>query len=350
MDNMTEKRTDIVGLILLLWEYRKLLIRNSLIAFVLAVIIAFSIPKLYTSDTLIAPEFSSENSILGGLSSIASIAGVDFGGLSDEEAIYPDLYPAIVTSTPFLVDMLKLEVETQDKELKTDLYDYLLNHQNSPWWSEGINAVKNLFKDKNKGMDSDLRELAPTEYTREQTLFLKELEDLFVVTLGKTTSIMTVSATMQDPLIAATVSQAMAEKLQYYVDNYRTKKYRDNVAYLENLSKESLATYKQNQEAYSSYVDANQNPFLESVKTRRDELENELQLSYSIYQQVVQQLEAAKAKLQEKKPISAIIQPALIPVKASSPKKMIMAATFVFMAFFGTGLWLILKDKFKRSV
>jgi uncharacterized protein involved in exopolysaccharide biosynthesis len=39
------------------------------------------------------------------------------------------------------------------------------------------------------------------------------------------------------------------------------------------------------------------------------------------------------------------MQPAIVPVKASSPKKMMMGLLFVFLAFFGTVAWFIIKDR-----
>ena len=55
---MNTKNIDIFGLFLLLWKKKKLIIRNCSIAFVCAVVVAFSIPKNYTAEVLIAPELS----------------------------------------------------------------------------------------------------------------------------------------------------------------------------------------------------------------------------------------------------------------------------------------------------
>ena len=58
MDN-TRKEIDIVGLVLLLWNHRKRIVINCFIGGVLSIIIAFSIPKQYTSTVILAPETSS---------------------------------------------------------------------------------------------------------------------------------------------------------------------------------------------------------------------------------------------------------------------------------------------------
>ena len=40
-----------------------------------------------------------------------------------------------------------------------------------------------------------------------------------------------------------------------------------------------------------------------------------------------------------------MMQPAIMPIKASSPKKMMIGLLYVFLAFFGTTAWIIVKDR-----
>lgn len=344
MSTAQNNDTDIISICILLWNKKKLIIRNCAIAFVLAVVVAFSIPKEYTSEISVAPELYVSESGLGSLTAMAQMVGVDMGESLAKEAIYPDLYPEIVSSTPFLVDLLSLQVETKDGEIKTDMYDYLMHHQKEPWWSMLVKGAKDLFKGKSEGEDVDIREANSMQFTREQILLLESFASMLDVKMSKTTSLMTVSATMQDPLVAAIVAQAIAEKLQLYVDKYHTAKERENVAYLENLYKESMEKYKAVQKEYISYTDSHLNPLLASVKVKQSDLENEMQLAYSISTQVFQQLETANARLQEKKPIMIVVQPATVPFKASSPKKLLMVFIYVFFAFFFTSAWIIVRN------
>lgn len=336
------KEIDIAGLLVLLWKRKKRIIYNCSIAFVFATIIAFSLPKEYTAEVTIAPELSSGENNLGNLGSLAQMAGVNLGGMSDNEALHPDLYPIIVSSTPFLTDLLELKVKSQDGSIDTTLYDYLLHHCEAPWW----NGVISFFKSGGDGEGvRNLLNVPETELTQDEQLLLDGLGKQLGVTIEPKDGLITVQATMQDPLIAATVAQAITEKLQVYVDTYRTAKERNNVAYFENLYKESSEKYKQAQQRYAQYADSHQDAFLASVRNELTNLENELQLTYSIHTQVAQQLEAAKAKLQEKKPIFAVLQPATTPFMASAPKKKMIVIMYVFFALFATMAWIILKDR-----
>lgn len=342
----TKKPLDFVTLLMLLWSKRKRIAINCAIAFALACVIVFSIPKEYTSEVTIAPELNlSEGGLSGGLSSLAEMAGINMSALSDNEAIYPELYPEIVASYPFLTDLLNLQVTTKDGEVTTDLYDYLTKHQRMPWWASIMKSIMRPLKKADKPAVGDLRQAESKQLSREQILMLEGFSKSLSVTLDKKTSLITVSATMQDPLVAATVAESLSDKLQKYIDQYHTAKQRDNVAFLQQMKAEAKEKYQQAMADYATYTDAHYNAFLESVKAEQTRLENEMEMAYQVYGQVNTQLESAQAKLQERKPICVVIQPAVVPFKASSPKKIMTAVLFVFLAFFGTTAWILVRQE-----
>ena len=196
------KEIDIVGLILLLWGKRKRIIVNCFIGGVFSIIIAFSIPKEYTSTVVMAPEFSSGSSVSGSLSALASMAGVNLGMSGSEDALYPELYPQIVSSTPFLCDMMSLQVETKDGEICTTLYDYLVKHKKKAWWSRIISAPIKALKQVFVPVVIDT--IMPTNgadmnLTRKQYLTMKSLDDKIAVSVDKGNSVITLHVTMQDP-------------------------------------------------------------------------------------------------------------------------------------------------------
>jgi uncharacterized protein involved in exopolysaccharide biosynthesis len=58
-----------------------------------------------------------------------------------------------------------------------------------------------------------------------------------------------------------------------------------------------------------------------------------MQLKYHIYQQVVEQLQLAKAKVQERTPAFTIIESASVPIKHSSRPKVFTLAIWMFLGF-----------------
>jgi uncharacterized protein involved in exopolysaccharide biosynthesis len=72
---------------------------------------------------------------------------------------------------------------------------------------------------------------------------------------------------------------------------------------------------------------------MQSYVLKGDELENEMQLKYTIYQQVVEQLQLAKAKVQERTPAFTIVQEATVPVKHSSQPKIVTLIIWMLLGF-----------------
>lgn len=347
--NEQRKEIDIVGLILLLWSKRKRIIINCFIGGVLSIIVAFSIPKEYTSTVVMAPEFASGNNATGGLGALASMAGFNLGGLSgSEDALYPELYPQIISSTPFLCEMMSLEVQTKEGDLTTTLYDYLTKHQKKTWWSKVLKAPIKMVK---RMIGTNVVDtIMPTDgadmnLTRKQYLTLQSLNDKIAVNVDKGNFVITLSVTMQDQKIAAYVASVVSDKLQDYIGRYRSAKARKDLAYTEKLYQEAQDKYYTAQQAYAKYVDQHQGVVKMQYQIEQNRLSNEQDLAFNVYNQLAQQLEMARAKVAESTPVCVVMQPAIMPIKASSPKKMMMGLLYVFLAFFGTVAWIVVKDR-----
>lgn len=346
--NRKNIETDFIGLLLLLWNKRKILIKNCFIGGVLSIIIAFSIPKEYTSTVILAPENSSGTSISSSIGALASMAGFSLDGLTGgEDALYPELYPQIVSSTPFLCDLMNLQVETKDGKVNTTLYNYLDEYAKTPWWSyivtEPIKKLKNLFDD--SASDTTAPKGTDMNLTRKQFLSLKSLDERIEVMVDKGNSVITLDVTMQDPKVAAYVASVVADNLQEHIGLYRSAKARKDLAYIETLYKDAQEKYYTAQQEYAKYLDQHQGVVKMLYQIELERLANEQELTFNVYNQIAQQLEMARAKVSESIPVCVMMQPAIIPIKASYPKKIMMGLLFVFLAFFGTSAWIIIKER-----
>ena len=136
--NDQEEEIDILELIGKLWKNRISIIKWSCLGAVLGLIIGFSLPKEYSASVVLAPE--SEQKMGSGVSSIASMMGVNLDNSVD--AISVEMFPEVVKSTPFLFQLFDLEVtfERKGETITTDLLDYMLEYQKSPWWTPIMEA------------------------------------------------------------------------------------------------------------------------------------------------------------------------------------------------------------------
>lgn len=328
-----------------LWAARKLLLKVAGIAAVAGVIIALTTPKQYTVNVTLAPEMSKSGG--GSLSGIASMLGV--GGMnlgSDNDALNVMLYPDIVSSTPFILDLMDTQVRTLNEEQPdTTLVGYLTEYTGGSLLStavslpfKAIGAVVSLFKDKEEEGDGSIN---PFQLTEEQSKIVEGLKQSIVASVDKKTGVTFVSVTMQDPLVAAIMTDTVVVKLKEHITKYRVSKAQEDCNYWEELNEQRKQEYYEKQKAYAEYADANKNVILESVKIEQARLQNEVNLAYQVYSNIANQLQMARAKVQEAKPVFAVVEPASVPLKPSGTSRKIILIGVVFLAVAGASAWIL---------
>jgi uncharacterized protein involved in exopolysaccharide biosynthesis len=338
---------DIMELLRKLLKNWKLILKWAIAAAVVGLVIAFSIPKEYTSSAKMAPETTSRSG--GSLGSLASLAGISVSSMSTADAVYPDLYPDIVRSTPFIVELFPVQVDFMIKEetVTTDLYTYMKEYTRSPWWRKVIRFpfkvlgwFMGLFQEKQESVEG-YAELNIRELTREQESIVKAIQESIVLSVDKKNSVMTMTVTTQDPQVAAKICDEVIARLQTYVTSYRTEKSRKDLAYFEALYEEYKEAYFASQQRYASYVDRNQGVVLHRVKTEQERLQNEMNLNYQLYNACAQQLQTAKAKVQQETPVFTVINPPQVPLKRSKPSKMTILVASIFLGGTLAAVWIL---------
>ena len=356
-----EMEIDLMEYARKLWAARKQLLQVAGIAVMVGVVIALTTPKQYTARVTLAPEASKGG---GGLSGIASMLGV--GGMSmgnDADALNIQLYPNIVSSTPFILDLMDTPVKTIDEEQPdTTLVGYLKEYTNSSLMGtvmslpfKAIGSIMSLFQSEKE--ETGEKAINPFHLTAEQARMVAGLKGMIAANVDKKTGVTTVTVTMQDPLVAAIITDTVIVKLKEHITKYRVSKAEDDCKYWEQLNEQRKNEYYTKQKVYAEYVDANQNVILQSVRIEQERLQNDMNLAYQVYSNVATQLQMAKAKVQEAKPVFAVVEPASVPLKPSSTsRKMILVGTvFLFVAaaaawvLFGVDLWKKVKEGLSES-
>lgn len=356
-----EDEIDIMEYVMKLLAKWKMILSWCGIAAVLGLVIAFSLKNFYTVKAELAPELS--NSKSSSMSSLAALAGVSLGSSTSSTtgALYPDLYPEIISSVPFVTSLFDIPVDVKDgKEIiHTDLYDYTLNYTKAPWWNKVIALPfkalgwgMSLFREKEAEEDPNAPAVVdPTHLTKKQAKAVKALRQNISVMVDKKTFVISITATAQDPKVAYDIADEVIKKLQKHVSGYRTSKAVADCNYYEKLNAEARENYYAAQQAYARYVDANQGLAFQRVRTEEQRLQNEMNLAYNLYNQTAQQLQAAKAKVQEETPIFAVINPPTIPIIKAGPSKAKTLLAIIFLGGCCACAWVLwgqtVKDFFK---
>lgn len=342
-----EAEIDLLELAQKLWAERKLILKWCGIAAIVGLVVAFSIPKEYTTTVKLAPESADGKGVGGNLGALASMAGISLGGGNGADALNPDLYPDVVASVPFVVQLFDVEVSDRKGELHTDVYHYVDEELRAPWWSAVIGApfrllgwTLSLFRSEEEptGQQDGTNLFRLSE---DETRIVEALRQRISVSVDKKSSVVTLGVTMQDPLISATLTDTVMHNLQEYITQYRTNKARHDLEYMQQLYEEAQQQYFAAQQAYARYMDANQNIVLRSGRVEQERLQNEMNLYYNLYNQTAQQLQVAKAKVQESTPVYAVVQPATVPIHAAKPSKAMILVGFVFLGAVAASGWVL---------
>ena len=235
---LEEQEIDLIELAQKVWADRKMLYKVCGIAAVIGLIVGFSIPKEYSTEVTLAPESASKVNA-GSMGALAAMAGINLGGSVGEDALSPELYPDIVKSTPFLLELFDVRVKDQKGKIDTTLYAYLDKYQRSSWMGAVMSApfkalgwTLSLFKDKPEKKEG---KIDPFHLTLDEAKVADALSKRILVTIDKKTGVTTLEVTMQDPLISASLTDTVMHCLQNYITNYRTNKARHDLAFTEKL-------------------------------------------------------------------------------------------------------------------
>ena len=353
-----ELEIDLMDLLRKVIGIRKKIYKAAGIGLIIGVIVAISIPKQYTVEVTLSPEMGNNKG--GGLSGLAASflgSGVSMGDGTD--ALNASLSADIVSSTPFLLELSNMKVPVSKSE-EISLSSYL-DEESSPWWSYVIGfpgmvigGVKSLFiEDEDETISSDKASQGAIELSKKESQKIESLKKKIAASVDKKTSMTTVSVTFQDPKVAAIVADSVVNKLQEYIIDYRTSKSKEDCLYLEKLFKERQQEYYAAQKKYADYMDSHDNIILQSVRAEQERLQNDMSLAYQVYSQVASQLQVARAKVQEEKPVFAVVEPAVVPLYPSGTSRKVYVLAFIFLSVCIVISWNLFGkdflDKFKEA-
>lgn len=321
------------------WLRKSLYIKYCSVAVILSLIISFSIPKSYSTSVVLAPE--SQSSGLGaGLASLANMAGISMGGVT-EDAYTVDLFPTIVSSNDFILDLFNVRVRSSKRGIDTTYATYLAKHQLKPWWSypyiwvRGI--VQKIFPQEDivasaNGVGGTDEKPAIHYLSKSQLAMCYKIQNNLFCVVDKMSGVIVITANDQDPEISATIANATVEKLNKFILDYRTRKARNDYEYISALCDSTKNAYVEAQKRFTEYARTHIDAYSPEAKMNMLVLENEVTLAYSTYSTVASQKQMAQAKILEATPVYTVVESAYVPITAKSPRKMIITIIFVVFA------------------
>lgn len=325
--------TEILGKLLKKWKF---IVLVTFIFGCIGIVAALTMSREYEVKMILAPESLRAGG--GGLSSLASMMGFNLSQMNQTpDAVNVTLFPEVCQSTPFLADLLPLEMTpyvSPKNSLKgvvakpTTLFEHLTGKDKLSEKKLNSEGYKKKEAKYNSMYDDSIINIA--SLTPRQAFAVNSLARKISANVDKKTGVTTINVRLDDRRMVADLADTVCNKLQEYIIKYRTQKYLADYEYYVKLADEAHTDLVNAQARYASRVDYDRSVILQSVNSEKERLRQEAELANQIYSQMAQQRELAKAKVQEARPAYAVIQPATMPQKPlNSRSKVVLIWGFI---------------------
>jgi hypothetical protein len=342
---------DLIEVFKKIWAGRKTIYISVGVCFLLGIILVLGTPKSYMAQTKLLAETSSKSgSGLGQLAGLAGMAGINLGSPSGSDALSVDLYPEIVKSTPFLIEVMGQKVTESKTEKTITVAEYLDKYTKPSLLSVIIGNTVGLpgkiigaFKKKKEEDLIPVIKSGVLKLTPKQAGIAGSLEKCISLKMdegtGSSSNTLTVSVETQDPNVSAQMVDSVVSCLKRYIVNYHTGKAKKDLEFVTARYNEAKDKFYAIQQALASHKDQNLNVILASANTSTERLQMEYSLTSNVYNTLAQQLEQAKLKVQEQTPVFTVIEPAEVPLMKSKPKSSFILIAMIFLGgFIGCGV------------
>ena len=319
MDNNSDE-IDLIELLKTAWSGRKQIIIISFIFVLMGVAAALLSPVVYTSSTTFINS-QTEPSSNSGLSGVASLVGINLGGMSSGSEIPATMYPQIAEGVQFKRDLLNSYIDEKGQiKLESFLADYY--------------AIE-------KSVTENSNRLFVSEY--EDELF-NVIDDVISISVNQKDGFVTISAVMPDSEYAANTCINAREILQETVINNKIKSAKQKLEYSEKQLASKRIEFEEIQNKLAYFNDSNLNLVTSSVINQRDKLEAEFQIINAVMIELSKQVEQRKLQVSEDTPVFSIVKEASMPVERSSPKRAQMVLIFGFIGLVVSVLYTLIKE------
>jgi len=319
---------------------KKLIIRATIIATIFGFFFAITGQKEYQVETSLLPTLSDVTGNANDLlKTFGGLAGINLN-LGQDRLLSPDLYPQIVHSTPFMLEILESNVEFIKYDTTATVFDFFTEiKKKSPlnfmteYTVELPFFILSLFRKDESGYLKDDEKSSDNIIImdRRHEKLISSLKERILVYVDDESGVITLYIEFPDPKAATEISILVIKNLTEYVINYKTEQLNEELNFIERRLEEAQNEFQAAQYKLAKFEDENLNLSTALASSRKRELESNYNLKFGLYNTLSQQFEQAKIQKQRRTPIFQVIEPVKYPLKKSKPRRILMVIGFFMM-------------------
>ena len=333
-----EDEIDLIALAKTIWDSRKFIINTVIVFIFLGVAVALLTPKEYTASSTLVPQVSSgSSSKMGGLSSLAAMAGFSLNMDNTTQDLSPLVYPQIIQSVPFQLELMNTLFTFSDVDHPVSLFEYYTEYAKPGILGSIKKYTIGLPFVILKAVQGEQPEVAITKndgtfnITKEQEKIRKMLAASISLNPDDKNGIVVLSSTFQEAQLAAQVARKSQELLQQYITEFKIKKASAQLDFIQERYEEKKKEFEKAQAALAEFSDRNKNVTSALARTQEEWLQSDYQLAFNVYSELAKQLEQAQIQVKEDTPVFAVIKPVTVPLEDNNSGFM----TLIIWTFLG---------------
>lgn len=325
----------------------------------LGLVAAIAMKKQYTASTVIVPQLGGSSS---SLSSLASLAGIDMTKSSGSE-LSPLIYPQIVESVPFRLEMLYTPVHYEGVDTAISMFDYARDYGKVSVVDTVIKYTVKLpfviLKAMRPGKEAVSLDdvlgpdaVRPVQISKAEEEFIEGLKERITLTVDSKEGYMTLTVKGDEALQTAELCIKAQQLLQDEITRLRTEKTQAELDFIQARYDEVKREAEYYQDELARMVDRAKDMTTTSAKIEQNRLQSKYNTANSVYLELAKQLEQAKLAVKKDTPIFTVVKPVTLPNKTSNSRVKILVIWVFFGIVVGCGIvlgkeyWPQLKEKF----
>ena len=340
-----EQGIDIMALVKSLWEGRKTVIIWTCAFIVLGLVAALTMKREYSVSTVMVPQLNSK-STSSSLSSLASLAGFDLSSASSGAELSPLIYPQIVNSVPFRLELMHTPLHYNKCDTMISMFDYAEAELDKGFslgvikkYTIGLPFVI-LKAIRGEQPEVELRSEAETDsadvaqpmvVSVKESAMLEDFGRIVSLAVDKKEGYITLTVNGSEPIQTAELTMKAQQLLQQEVTRFRVEKSESELEYIQARYDEIKKEAESYQEQLARITDRSQSMTNTRDRIEHDRIQAKYTVANSIYNEMAKQLEQAKMQVKKDTPVYTVIQPVTVPMQAANSR----AKTLVVWTFLG---------------
>ena len=352
---------DIAEVLKRLWVKRSFITKLTILFLLIGLFIAMFSPVQYTSTCTVVPQ-SSNKSGVGSLGGVAAIMGVNLGTtMMSEGTLSPVMYPEIIKSVPFTREIMQTEVIVEKSNGQPiTLYDYYADKQYRSFnllnqikrYTLGLpGVIIGAFRsDKEiEVVETPINADSATIFnlSREENRVYNAIQGAIQINLNSKDGYVTLGYTFPEAKVAAQITDKIYRTLEAYVSQFKSEKLNDNLQFIDQSYETARVDFLEAQKRLTSFQDANRGLSTASSRSMETSLSNEYDIAFTLYRELATQREQAKIAVKENQTILTLVNPPVVPLKKSEPKRSIIMIEFLLSGLVIAVGWVLIAPSMK---